>query len=146
MSRQQLPSLALVTLVVAGCGTGGLNYWLYPEPHLPETEEAVFVAYESHQLLAIDGEDTSVKCWGGPRAPQAYSRPDVLCRLHIRAGEHSVVFHPTANSRERRTLTFTALPGKSYGLDRSGCTASLNRLQDACRVEIREVKNQAEGG
>ena len=146
MSRNKLPSIALASLVLSGCGGGGLNYWLYPVPHLPEAEEAVFVAYESHQLQAIDGEDTAMKCWGGPRRPQGYSRPDVACRLHIQAGEHSVVFHPSVHSRERVSLTFTALPGKVYSLDRSACSATLDGGQDTCHVKIREVTNQVGGG
>jgi len=145
MSRNNLPSIALVTLVIAGCGGGGLNFWLYPEPRLMESEEALFVAYESHQLQAIDGEDTVLKCWGGPRKPQAYARADVLCRLHIQPGQHSVVFHPSMNSRERVSLTFNALPGKTYGLERSACTTTSNH-QESCQVKIVEIQNLSKGG
>ena len=146
MSRQQLPSIVLATLVIAGCGGGGLNFWLYPEPRLPEPEEATFVAYESHQLQAIDGEDTALKCWGGPTRPQAYTRTDRLCRLHILPGQHSVVFYPGRGSRDRVSLTFTALPGKAYGLNRSECAATAGGLQEICRVEVVEIEEMSVGG
>ena len=145
MSRLTLPSVALATLVVAGCGSGGLNYWLYPEPHLAEPEEAIFVAYESHKLQSIDGEETSIKCWG-ERSPQAYSRKDVACRLHILPGEHLVVFYPRVTGRERARLSFTALPGKAYGLDWSNCSTSSGGHQQTCRVEIREIEMLTGGG
>lgn len=146
MPRLQLPSIALATLVLAACGGGGLNYWLYPEPHLLESEEASFVAYESHLVQSIDGQDTVVKCWGGPRTPQAYTRKDSLCRLHIEPGQHSVVFFPGLGSRERVSLTFTALPGKSYGLDRSACGTTFEGRQATCRVEIKEIQDPLGGG
>lgn len=145
MPRLEWPYVALTTLVLAGCGTGGLNYWLYPEPHLPESEEALFVANESHQLQSIDGEETASRCWGR-REPQAYRQRRVLCRLHIRPGQHSVVFHPNEASRERVTLDFTALPGKVYGLDWSLCSASLDGRQRTCRVEIVEIEKPTGGG
>lgn len=151
MSRQRLPSFALAILVWAGCvlvgcGGGGLNYWLYPEPYLAESEEALFLAYESHLVQAIDGQDTVLKCWGGPRTPQAYSRKDTVCRLHLQPGEHSIVFFPGMGSRERVSLTFTALPGKAYGLDRSACNTTYEGRQETCRVEIREIRDLSEGG
>lgn len=146
MSRYRLPSIALATLVVAGCGAGGLNYWLYPEPHLAESEEAIFLALEGHQLQSIDGEDAASRCWGVGRTPQAYRRKDVICRLHIRPGQHSVVFHPSVTSRERVSLSFTALPGKVYGLDWSGCSKTPDGRQETCLVNIVEIETPAEGG
>ena len=146
MSRLRLPYIALTTLVVAGCGTGGRQYWLYPEPHLPEAEEAVFVAQENHQLQAIDGEETFTRCWGRRTGPQAYRQNDVLCRLHIRPGQHTVVFHAGVSSRERVSLSFTALPGKVYALERSTCSTSVDGRQQTCRVEVVEIEKSAEGG
>ena len=145
MSRLQWPYIALATLVVAGCGAGGLNFWLYPGPHLAESEEALFVAAEGHQLQSIDGEETASRCWG-QREPQAYSQRSVLCRLHIRPGQHSVVFHPNVASRERVTLDFTALPGKVYGLDWSLCSTSAEGRRQSCRVQIVEIEQPAKGG
>lgn len=148
MSRMTLPSIALATVVIAGCGGGGLNFWLYPEPRLPEAEEAIFLAYESHGLRAIDGEDAGSRCWDDQRRPEAYSRADVACRLHIKPGEHSVVVQTAPASRETVTLTFTAQAGKVYGVDRSSCTASSfsrEARQQTCRVEIKEVGETAPG-
>ena len=142
MSRLKLPSIALITLVSAGCGGGGLNFWLYPEPHLAETEEALFVAYESHQLQSIDGEETKTRCWGEARGPQPYSRQDVLCRLHLRPGQHSVVLSTMVNDQQRVSLDFTAEAGKVYGLDRSGCTPSGDARQRTCLVKIVEIEGQ----
>jgi hypothetical protein len=88
----------------------------------------------------LDGEDTVLMCWGGPRAPQAYSRKDTLCRLHIQPGEHTVEFYPGLGTRERASLTFTALPGKTYGLDRSACSTNYSGRQATCRVEIKEIQ------
>lgn len=34
MSRLKLSFIAAATLALTGCGGGGLNYWLYPEPHI----------------------------------------------------------------------------------------------------------------
>ena len=146
MSRLRLPYIALATLVVAGCGTGGRQYWLYPEPHLPEPEESLFVARENHQLQSIDGEETYSRCWGERTGPQAYRPNDVLCRLHIRPGQHTVVFHSSVTSRERVSLSFTALPGKTYGLERSACSTSLDGRQQTCLVEVVELENPTEGG
>ena len=145
MSRLELPTLVLTALVVAGCGTGR-QYWLYPEPHLAEPEEALFLAHESHQLQSIDGQETYARCWGERRLPQAYRLKDVPCRLHIRPGQHSVVFLSRATSRERVGLSFTALPGKVYGLDWSACTTSLDGHQQTCLVNIVEIEKPAGGG
>lgn len=147
MSRQRLPFIALATLVVAGCGTGGFEYWLYPEPRLAEPEEALFVAHENHRVLSIDGEEIASSCTGEGRRPEAYQRNDVICRFHIRPGQHSVVFHPSITSRERMRLEFAALPGKVYGLTWSGCTASLDRdrHRQTCRVEVVEIEKPGRG-
>ena len=145
MSRLGMACIALAAVVVAGCGAGGLNFWLYPGPHLPESEEALFIAQEGHQVQAIDGEDTALKCWGR-REPQAYSQKSVACRLHIRPGEHSVVFHPNVSSRERVTVTFTAMPGRAYGLDWSQCSATLEGRRQTCRVDVVEIETSTEGG
>lgn len=146
MARVSLPSSSLFILIVAGCGSGGLNFWLYPEPRFAESEESVFVAYEGHQLLSIDGEDTALRCWGRRTAPEAYSRRDIPCRLHILPGPHTIVIHPRVSSHERVSLEFTALPGRVYGLDRSGCTASVGNLQETCLVKVVELENLAGGG
>lgn len=149
MSRMTLSSIALATVVSAGCGGGGLNFWLYPAPHLPEAEEAVFFAYESHGLRAIDGEDVGSKCWDDQRRPEGYSAPDIGCRLHLEPGEHTVAVHPSSTSRETVTLTFTAVAGKVYGVDRSGCsTSTLTREArvQTCNMQIKEVGEIAPGG
>lgn len=146
MSRHKLPSIALATLVAAGCGTGGLDYWLYPEPHLAEPEEALFVVHPSHQLQSIDGEETAARCWGDRSQPEGYRLKDVLCRLHILPGRHSVVFQPSVTSRESVRLEFTALPGKAYGLVWSSCTTTSDGRQETCRVEVVEIEKPAEGG
>ncbi len=147
MFRLKLPLLAAATLAFASCGSGGgLNYWLYPEPHLAAAEEAVFVTYEGHQVQAIDGEDTAARCWGMVREQQAYRQRDLACRLHIAPGEHSVVFHANARTAARSEVTFTALPGRIYGLDRSSCTSSAAGIQQRCRVEVVEVGRVGEGG
>ena len=151
MSRLKLPVIAAATLALvltlAGCGSGGgLNYWLYPEPQLAPAEEAVFLAHESHQVQSIDGEETAARCWGRVREYQAYSRNDLLCRLHIRPGEHSVVFVLSAGRAATAEVNFTALPGRTYGLDRSRCSASSRGSQQRCRVEVIEVGTVGEGG
>jgi len=145
MSRYRLPSFALATLVAAGCGTGGLEYWLYPEPHLTEPEEALFVAHENHRVLSIDGEEIASRCTGEGMRPQAYQRNDVICRFHIRPGQHSVVFHSGITRLERMSLEFAAQPGKVYGLEWSGCKASLDMdgHRQTCRVEVVEIEKPA---
>ena len=145
MYRLKLPSIALATVVLAGCGTGGLNYWLYPEPHLVESEEAVFVTYEAHFLQAIDGEEITSRCWGDTR-PEAYTPRDVACRLHIRPGEHSVLVGTSAMRRDGVPVSFTALPGKVYGLDRSSCRAMGREPRQTCRLAIIEIEQPASGG
>lgn len=146
MSRLKLPLVVAATLVFAGCGSGGgLNYWLYPAPHLAATEEAVFVAHESHQVQSLDGEETAARCWGMVREQQAYRARDLLCRLHIRPGEHSVVFILSAGSTATGELNFTALPGRIYGLDRSRCSASSGGIRQRCHVEVIEIGTVGEG-
>jgi len=130
---------SLLTLAVA-CGTGGREYWLYPGPRLEGPEDAVFVAREDDQILAIDDEETAIRCWGELRGPRPYGQRDSSCRLHIRPGEHIVVFSPGPNSRDRVRLEFTALPGKSYGLDWSACRGSVNQTyQRTCLVNVVEL-------
>jgi len=146
MSIPRLRSLVLASLVVAGCGTGGLEYWLYPEPRLPAEGEAVFTTYESNRLLLMDGEDVATRCWGDRRmATQAYHRNDLVCRLHIRPGNHSVVFQTGLNNAQRVNLDFTAQPGKVYGLRRGGCTTSSAGVQQNCRFEVAEVEAERGG-
>ena len=146
MSRLRLSYIALATLVVAGCGAGGRHYWLYAEPRLAEAEEAVFVAQENHQLQTIDGQETFLRCWGRRTGPQAYRQNDALCRLHILPGQHTVVFHAGVSSRERVSLSFTALAGKVYGLDRSACSASIDGRQQTCLLKIMEIEKATDGG
>lgn len=140
--RPSLASMALaplLTLAVA-CGTGSREYWLYPEPRLEGSEDAVFIAREDDQILAIDDEETAIRCWGELRGPRPYSQRDSLCRLHLRPGEHTVVFSPGPNSRDRVRLEFTALPGRSYGLDWSACRGSVNQTyQRTCLVNVVEL-------
>lgn len=149
MSKSTLPSIAIATVIAASCSTGGLEYWLYPEPRLAEPEEALFVAHESHRVLSIDGEEIASICTGeGMRRPQAYQRNDVTCRFHIRPGQHSVVFHASTTGLERMSLEFDALPGKAYGLSSSACTAYLDMdgHRQTCRLEVVEIKTPEEGG
>jgi len=44
------------------------------------------------------------------------------------------------------TLTFNALPGRIYGLDKSQCSATLEGRRQTCRAEIVEIETPAEGG
>ena len=147
MSTANLRSVVLTSLVLAGCGAGGLEYWLYPEPRLPTEEEAVFATYESNRLLFLDGEDVATKCWGQRQmANQGYHRNDIICRLHIRPGRHTVVFNTGLNNQQRATMEFDALSGKVYGLSRSGCTTSPTGNQGNCRFEVVEIESQSRGG
>jgi hypothetical protein len=147
MSLSELRSVIATSLLVVGCGTGGLEYWLYPEPHLPPGEDAVLSTYESNRLLLLDEEDAATTCWGDRRmAAQAYQRNDRVCRLHIRPGEHSAVFQTGVNNRQQARVGFTAVAGKVYGLRRSGCTTSSEGIQQNCRFEIVEIGDGAEGG
>ena len=148
MSWSKLPSIALATLVAASCSTGGREYWLYPEPRLAEPEEALFVAHENHRVLSIDGEEIASSCTGEGMRPQAYRRNDIICRFHIRPGQHSVVFYSSITSRERMSLEFAAQPGGVYVLKWSGCEASLDTEghRQTCRIEVVEIKTPAEGG
>lgn len=146
MPLRDFRSIILITLVVAACGGSGLQFWLYPEPRLPEGEDAVFAAYESNRLLLLDGEDVATTCWGDRRmAQQAYRRNDRVCRLHMVPGRHTAVFETGLQSRQRATLDFDALPGRVYGLNRSGCTVSTQGIQQNCRFEIVELGGPDEG-
>jgi hypothetical protein len=136
MTQRNRSFTALMGFLLVGCGGSGLHFWLYPEPRLAPSEEAVFIAYEGHMVQEIDGEDMALKCWARRDNPQAYSRRDVPCRMHLLPGEHTVVFFPRTTSRERATLTFHAEAGKSYGLDRSTCSLGRN---ETCKIEIREL-------
>lgn len=146
MDTAKMRSLLLAALMVAGCGTGGLEYWLYPEPRLLPEEEAVLAAYESHRLLAIDGEDVAIKCWGEQKGSEGYRRTDRLCRLHLNPGKHQVDIQAGMTRRQAERLEFDALPGKVYGLDWSNCRTSLESSQRDCRVEIIEVGETESGG
>lgn len=148
MSQSILLFVALATPVFAGCGSGGLEYWLYPEPHLTEPEEAVFMAHETHRVVSIDGEEIASRCTGEGIRPEAYARNETVCRLHIRPGRHSVMFHSSTTSLERLTLDFDAQPGESYGLTWSGCNATLDRdrHRQSCRIEVTQIRNPAGDG
>jgi hypothetical protein len=128
------------------CGTGGREHWLYPGPHLEGSEEAVFIAQEEDQILAIDEEETAIRCWGEARGPRPYGQRLAFCRLHIQPGDHVVVFSPGPNSRDRIRLSFTALPGRSYGLDWSACRGSVNQThQRTCLVNVVEIAGTPSG-
>lgn len=147
MSRSRFRSIILMSLLVAGCGGGGLEFWLYPEPRLPPGEDAILATYESNRLLYFNGEEAASKCWGDQRmASQGYRRNDRVCHLHIRPGRHIAVFAVGLNSRQQARVEFDALPGKVYGLRQSGCTTSPTGNQSNCRMEIVEVGEQGEGG
>jgi hypothetical protein len=148
MSRYRLSFIALATLVAAGCGSGGLEFWLYPEPRLAETEEALFVALENHRVVAIDGEEIASRCTGEEMTPQPYGRKDVTCRFHISPGRHAIVFYSSSTGRERMNLDFAAEPGKTYGLTWTGCTASLDRdrHRQSCRIQVEEIERGVEDG
>jgi len=147
MSLPELRSIMFTSLLVIGCGTGGREYWLYPEPRLPPGEDAILATYESNRLLFVDDEDAATMCWGDRRmGAQAYRRTDMVCRLHIRPGRHTVVFQTGLNSRQQARLEFTAVAGKIYGLRQSGCTTSPEGIQQNCRFEIVEVGDASQAG
>jgi hypothetical protein len=147
MSILDARSILLASLVAAGCGSGGLDFWLYPEPRLLPQEEAVLITYESNLVLLLDGEDVATMCWGDRRmAAQAYRRTDRPCRLHMGPGLHSLVFQTGLGNQQRATLEFTALPGTAYGIRRSGCTSSTEGIQQNCRIEVVAVGTMSEGG
>lgn len=148
MVRPTLPVIAFAIAVAVGCGSGGLEYWLYPEPHLPESEEALFLAHEQQGLVAIDGEDTAVKCWGDRErmGSQAHRPRGLVCQLHIRPGQHSILFHTGLTVRERYRVEFVALPGKVCGLQTSGCVTTFRGDQRTCRVEVVEIERSGGGG
>jgi len=140
MTKKHSLFIFLTSMLVLGCGGGGRQYWLYPEPHLPPAEEAVFVAYESHRVVAIDGDETASRCWGQVvDEPQAYRRNDLVCRLHLQPGPHTVTFEGRFALRERNNVDFTAEPGKAYGLDWSDCVTPPGGYQQTCRVNVVEV-------
>lgn len=140
-----LTTLTIVMLAGA-CGGGGLQYWLYPDPPLPPGDEAVIATYERNGLLLLDGEDAATLCWGDRRiASEGYQRNDIQCRLHIRPGRHTAVFHAGVNNRQQVSMEFTASPGTVYGVRRSGCTASPEGIQQSCRIEILEIGSQPSG-
>lgn len=141
MTRWPLLSIVAVALFAVGCGGGGREYWLYPEPRLAPEEEAVFVAYESHRVVAIDGEDTGSRCWGRTvNEPQAYRRTDLICHLHLQPGQHTVVVEGRLGLRDRSSLEFTAEAGKIYGINRSDCVAPARGYQQTCRVNVVELE------
>lgn len=144
MRRSPSSPLLLAALLLAGCSGSGRHYWLYPAPRLAPAEEAVFVAYESHRVVAIDREEAGSLCWGRTAdEPQAYRRNDLDCHLHIRPGPHVVVFEGRYLMRERNRVEFTALPGRSYRLDWSDCTSPSGMNQQTCRVRVVEVEASA---
>lgn len=148
MPRSVLSWIPVVSLVVASCGTGGLEFWLYPEPRLARSEEAVFIVHEDHRVIAIDEDETGVRCWGDREGmgAQAYRTNDRLCRIHLLPGQHFVLVRSGTNVREMTRLEFTALAGKSYGLRRSNCMTPPGGYQQTCRVEVVEVEDPRGGG
>lgn len=139
MTRNQSLLMVLASLLFVNCGGGGRQYWLYPEPHLAPPEEAIFMAYESHRVMAIDGDDTASLCWGQTvNEPQGYRRNDQVCHLHLQPGRHTVVFEGGTALRSRTTVEFTAEAGKVYGLDLSACTTPAGTFQQRCRVNVVE--------
>ncbi len=139
MALRRLRTIFLTGLLLTGCGTGGLEYWLYPGPHLPPGEDAVLATSQSNRLLVVDDEEVASKCWGDWRATQGYQQNNRLCRLHLSPGRHIAVFQTGLNSRQQVQVPFTAEPGKVYGLRVSGCTASPGGVQQNCRFEIVEM-------
>lgn len=140
MFLPRLPVMIVAALVLSGCGTGGRDFWLYPEPHLPETEEAVFAAYEGHRLLYIDDTNVAARCWGEGAGTQAYRQKNLLCRLHLDPGQHTVLVQTGLTLQGRTRLEFTALPGKVYGLKWSNCRASLYSSGRDCLLEVVEIE------
>jgi hypothetical protein len=122
-----------------------LNYWLYPEPYRPETEESLFLARESDRVLAIDGKRLDSKCWGWSMDAQAYRRKELICRIHILPGRHTVDFEGSMAAREMMRLDFSTQAGKAYGLQKSGCRTTFTGDQQTCRVEVVEIDQRAGG-
>jgi hypothetical protein len=146
MTGNHLTYIALVSSLIAGCTGGGREYWLYPEPHLAPQEEAVFVAYESHRVVSIDGEDTASRCWGKTmNEPEAYRRNDAACRLHLQPGRHTVVLEGRFTMRGRQQVQFEAEAGKTYGLDWSDCITQSGGYQQTCRVNVVELEGLTGG-
>ncbi len=144
MSLSSSGRLLLLGALCMGCTSGGREFWLYPEPRLPQGEDAVFAAYETHRLLFLDAEDAATTCWGERRmASQAYTRNDRVCRLHLRPGRHSAVFQTGPRNTQTATVDFQAQAGKTYGLRRSGCMASAIGIQGNCRFEVVEVRGRS---
>lgn len=105
------------------------------------------LSMESRPVLAIDGEETAILCWGDTRHPQAYTTNDRTCRLRIRPGRHTVTFSPATNSLSRATTSFTAEAGKTYGLEWSQCRGTVderNLHQSTCTVNV--VERGGSGG
>ena len=146
MARTRVHSITLFFLLLAGCTGSGREYWLYPEPRLVPEEEAVFVAYERHRVISIDGEEAASRCWGQTvNEPQPYRRNDQLCRLHLRPGQHTVIFEGRYTMGERNRVEFTAEAGKTYGLDWSDCITPARGHRQTCRVNVMEVKESVGG-
>lgn len=144
MTRNLAVPFLVTGLLLVGCGGSGRHYWLYPAPRLTPAEEAVFVAFESHRVVAIDSEEAGSLCWGRTvDEPQGYRRNDLDCHLHLRPGPHVVVFEGRYLMRERNRIEFTALPGRSYRLDWSECTSPSGLSQQTCRVRVVELETSA---
>jgi len=140
-------SAALIALMVTACGTGGHEYWLYPEPRLDPAEEAVLIIRSMDLVLAVDEEETAVRCWGEVGGPRPYSQGVPSCRLHIQPGDHVVTFSPGPNAQRTATLTFSADPGKEYGMDWSACTqgsvSPAHQRVRTCYVNVVEIADSS---
>ena len=145
MSRPTWLSVFGTAFLLSACSGGGLQYWLYPEPHLPETQEAIFLAHEEHRVQYIGDERTDELCWGASREHQAYRQRKPMCRLHLRPGTHTLVVQTSGNTTvgEQRRLEFEAEAGKVYGIRKTGCLTGVRGQQNACRIEVIEVSDPA---
>ncbi|MFC1574729.1 hypothetical protein ACFL3Z_01475 [Gemmatimonadota bacterium] len=135
--------------VTAGCGITPHHFWTYPEPYLPEQQEALLITLDHWGLRAIDGKAVDERiCTRDKRIlHQSWGTGQYQCIHHLRPGKHVVVIRPqNALSTEERG--FTAVAGRAYGLVSEDCeyeTTPAGRLR-TCRVLIREVKWPGEGG